>query len=359
MSQLSHSGQAAHGAFAVLGLSPAEDAAYRQLTSLRSATARDLRERLGLSPAEARRVFAELERRGMVSWTAGTPRRLVAAPPSAAVDVLALEVERQLQRARVEAARLAVDWSAGTSPKEADELVEVITGEQAILRRFESMIRSARQEIIGFAVAPIVAPEDINMSINIDALKRGVRLRTIYEQAVLDSPAGFVKVVAECEAAGEQVRILDHLPTKMVIADRLTALLPVNLQVPDATPSAALIHAPLASTLTALFEELWRRATPAVLSGQPSAGPHGISPADLKLLSLILGGMSDDSVARHLGISRRTVHRHIDRMIRLAGVQTRLQLLWRAGEAGWLTRPPTTRLPIMVGVVRRGTAGYP
>lgn len=338
MSQERHSGQNDHGAFAVLGLSSAEDAAYRELTRLRSATSRDLRERLGLAPAEARRVFAALERRGLVSWTTGTPRRLVAAPPSPAVDVLALEVERQLQRARIAAARLAVEWSAGSGPKEADELVEVITGEQAILRRFESMIRSAKDEIIGFAAAPIEAPDEINMRINIEALNRGVRLRTIYERAVLDSPAGFVKVVAECEASGEQIRILDRLPTKMVLVDGVTALVPVNLQLPHVTPSAALIHAPLSSTMTALFEELWRRAMPAVLSGQPAPGRRGISADDLKLLSLVLGGMSDDSVARHLGISRRTVHRHIERMIRLAGVQTRLQLLWRAGDQGWLNR---------------------
>lgn len=337
MAHMRQSGHASSGAFAVLGLSAAEDAAYRELTRLRSATLRDLRERLGLTAAEARRVFATLERKGMVSWTTGTPRRLVAAPPSAAVDVLALEVERELQRARVAAASLSLDWSAGTSPRQADDLVEVITGEEAILRRFESMIHSARDEIIGFAAAPIVAPDDINLGVNVEALKRGVRLRTIYERCVIDSSLGFVSVVAACEAQGEQVRVLDELPTKMVLVDSATALVPVNLQVPHATPSAALIHAPMAGTLTALFEELWRKATPAVLDGGRQAEEPGLSAADLKLLSLVLAGLPDDSVARQLGISRRTVQRQLERMMRLAGVQTRLQLLWRAGDQGWLS----------------------
>lgn len=331
-------------AFAVLGLTGAEEDAYRELTRMRTARPGVLRERLGLSTAEARHVFAALESKGLVSWTTGTPRRLVAAPPRSAVDVLALQVERELQGARVAAAQLAVEWSTAQRHREADELVEVLTGEDAILRRFQSMIGSARKEILGFAAAPIMAPDEINRDVNIEALNRGVRLRTIYERAVLDMP-DFAEVIAACEASGEQIRIIDRLPSKMVLVDDEAALLPVYVEQSQPATSAALIHAPLAHTFTALFEELWRRAMPATMGSGTPTGDSAPSADDRKLLSLVLGGLPDDAVARHLEISRRTVNRRIQRLIELAGVETRMQLLWRASECGWLSTPPPRPRP--------------
>lgn len=335
MSQLRQQ-SSSRSAFAVLGLSEDEERAYHALTRARSATPGQLREELGGTAEDLMWVIAGLESKGLVSWTTGSPRRLLAAPPSAAVDVLALKIERDLQRARVAAARLAAEWSQVARVREADELVEIITGTDAMLRRFEAMISSAQDEILGFAAAPIIAPDEVNLGINIEALNRNVSLRTIYERAVLDTP-GFSDVIAACEAAGEQVRLIDQVPSKMVLVDGTVGLLPVHVDVQHAQPSAAVIHAPLTRTLTALFEELWRRAMPASLRAVQPPEPGAPAGVDLRLLSLMLGGLTDDAIARQLGISRRTVQRRILRLIALAGVQTRLQLIWRAGERGWLS----------------------
>lgn len=334
MSQLRQ--QRSRSVFAVLGLSEEEERAYHALTRARSVTPGQLRDELGVTADDITCVISGLENKGLVSWTTGSPRRVLAAPPNAAVDVLALQIERELQRARVEAARLSVEWSQAARVREADELVEIITGTDAMLRRFESMINSAKSEILGFAAAPMLAPDEVNTGINIEALNRNVRLRTIYERAVLDLP-GFGDVVAQCEAAGEEIRIIDRVPNKMVLVDGDIALLPVNVDLPDAQPSSAVIHAPLTRPLTALFEELWRRAMPATLIAAQPREPEAPSGLDLKLLSLLLGGLTDDAIARQLGISRRTVQRRILRLTRLAGVDTRLQLIWRAGEKGWLS----------------------
>ena len=284
MSQVSHS--PSRSAFGVLGLSASEERVYQALTRLRSATLRHLCEELHLNEAEASHVAATLESKGLVSWTTGKPRRLLAAPPSAAVDVLALQIERQVQQARIEAARLSVQWSEASHDRKADELVEIISGTDAMVRRFESLIASATTEIVGFASPPILAPDEVNTGINIDALERGVTLRTIYDRTVLETP-GFADVIAQCETAGEQIRIIDSVPSKMVLVDGTTALLPVHLELPHTEPSAALIHAPLTSTLVALFDEMWTRATPATLRAGTEHDPQGPSPDDLRLLSLM------------------------------------------------------------------------
>lgn len=324
----------------VLGLTGQEERTYRELLRCRSATTEQLRASLGLSAEEADRIFGSLQSKGFASWSTGAPPRLLASPPGPAVDVLALEIERELQRARVAAARLAAGWSASPHDRQVDEIVEIINGREAMSRRFESMLKSAREEILGFVARPLVVSERANADLNLEALHRGLRSRSIYERAVFEAP-GVAGLVAECETAGEEARIVDRLPGKMLVVDRATALLPVNLEMPGVEPGAAVVHAPLTDSLTALFEELWRRAVPVALAGRPAGADSG-GPADddIRLLSLLVAGLSDDTAGRQLGMSRRTVHRRLGRLMHAVGVDTRLQLVWRATTNGWLP-PPT------------------
>ncbi len=59
---------------------------------------------------------------------------------------------------------------------------------------------------------------------------------------------------------------------------------------------------------------------------------------DLEILSLLLAGLTDVSVAKQLDLGLRTVQRKVKRLMELAGVTTRLQLGWHAYERGWVAR---------------------
>lgn len=59
---------------------------------------------------------------------------------------------------------------------------------------------------------------------------------------------------------------------------------------------------------------------------------------DLEILTLLLAGMTDSSVAKHLELGLRTVQRRVKGLMELAGVTTRLQLGWHAYERGWVAR---------------------
>ncbi|MFZ4136203.1 helix-turn-helix domain-containing protein [Streptomyces koyangensis] len=61
-----------------------------------------------------------------------------------------------------------------------------------------------------------------------------------------------------------------------------------------------------------------------------------LSSDDQHLLSLLLAGYTDRAVASQLGLSMRTVQRRVHRLLALAGVQTRLQLGWRAAQLHWI-----------------------
>jgi DNA-binding NarL/FixJ family response regulator len=64
--------------------------------------------------------------------------------------------------------------------------------------------------------------------------------------------------------------------------------------------------------------------------------PEGLDDSERFLLSLVVAGVPDKSIASQLGISRRTVQRRVDRMMSLAGVDTRTGLAFQAARRGWL-----------------------
>ncbi|WP_308405242.1 LuxR C-terminal-related transcriptional regulator [Streptomyces sp. B93] len=178
-----------------------------------------------------------------------------------------------------------------------------------------------------------------------DALARGVRYRVLYEKGYFDDE-GAVDNVARAVHAGEIARAVPHLPLRLAIADRSIAvcpLVPGGAQGSPEPPTAALIRdSSLLAALTALFERYWEDAVPLVVddsgavTGTDAAAPDPLSALDRRLLSLLVAGIADKAIATQIGLSRRTVQRHVQRMMQLAGATTRTQLAWQAAGRGWL-----------------------
>lgn len=55
-----------------------------------------------------------------------------------------------------------------------------------------------------------------------------------------------------------------------------------------------------------------------------------------RLLTCLSAGLTDESIARELGVSERTVGRRITRLQELLGARTRFQLGVQASRHGWL-----------------------
>lgn len=130
-----------------------------------------------------------------------------------------------------------------------------------------------------------------------------------------------------------------QVPTKLVIADRALAMVPLTAR--GAEPAALVVHASgLLESLMGLFEAVWRESLPLRLgsSGAPEESDGGPDITDLEILTLLLAGMTDASVAKHLELGLRTVQRRVKGLMELSGVTTRLQLGWHAYERGWVAR---------------------
>ncbi|MFF8382995.1 helix-turn-helix domain-containing protein [Streptomyces kanasensis] len=323
-----------------IGLDERQESAYRELVALGAAEVRDLAHRLALPEPETERTLRRLEAQGLAAQSSYRTGRWVAAPPAVALGALLTQQRHELERAELAAALLAEEYRAEAAEPAVHDLVEVVTGASAVAHRFLQLQLGAAQEVCALVTGRPVVVTGAENDAEERAADRGVAYRVVVEREVLERPDG----VAELTSAlgrGERVRVVDRVPTKLVVADRSLAMVPLTGR--GAEPAALVVHASgLLESLMGLFEAVWRDAVPLRLGAGRDAPVPASTPGpdatDLEVLSLLLAGMTDASVAKQLDLGLRTVQRRVKGLMELAGVTTRLQLGWHAYERGWVTR---------------------
>jgi predicted DNA-binding transcriptional regulator len=324
-----------------IGVSALGERVYATLLDTPRASEAEVAAVLQLAEREVAAAVGELETLGLLSRLADADRTIVPAPPAIAIEALALRRRQELDEAvlaashyaSVHAARHLVDQASGA------DLVEVVTGRDALTSHFAQVQLGARRSMRVFDTPPYVAvAEDAPNQAEFDILARGVDCRVIYDEEALDAPHA-VDQIRRAAAAGERSRLAPALPTKLVIVDDDLALLPLNPPGGAQRDAAMLVHrSPLLTALIALFEALWIQSRP--LDLDPLA--HGEDavlalPRDGQLLlAMIAAGKPTKSIARQLGIDERTVRRRVEQLRGRLGARNRMELVARAAERGLL-----------------------
>lgn len=324
-----------------IGLDERQESAYRALVALGAAEAADLAHRLAMPEQDTERALRRLEQQGLAAQSSARTGRWVAAPPAVALGALLTQQRHELERAELAAVLLAEEYRAESAGPAVHDLVEVVTGASAVAHRFHQLQLGATEEIRALVTGRPVVVTGIDNESEERVVTRGVRYRVVIEREVLSLPDGITELSAAL-GRDEQVRVVDRVPTKLVIADRALAMVPLTAG--DAEPAALVVHASgLLESLSGLFEAVWRDALPLrLVPGGDGAvvedEVEGPGETDLEVLSLLLAGMTDASVAKQLDLGLRTVQRRVKGLMELAGVTTRLQLGWHAYEKGWVAR---------------------
>lgn len=160
------------------------------------------------------------------------------------------------------------------------------------------------------------------------AIASGRRSRAIYPVRALHEAPDALRARAQ---AGEQIRVISDLPTRLIVIGTTHAVLPEPLGFAD-EPRLLVRQRGLVEALTLLFELMWERsaAVPALDLGE--ARP------DLRrfLLQQLAAGAKDEQIARTLGLSLRTVRRRVAALLTELGVDSRFQAGVEAVRRGWL-----------------------
>lgn len=322
---------AAAQALAVVGIDLIGAQVYQLVLRNPGSDAGFVAERLGRHPAVIGDELARLADVGLVQLSEGTAR---AERPQVALGRLItrqgeqlVAAEAALAEARLNVAHFEVEYEAAMSegvraagvdildPLEITAAVESLavstTGDMLFLRPTQWQLSAERN-----------ADEGV-----IRALERGRVSRAIYPNEVADRDVPSIRRRRE---AGERIRLLPHVPCRMVVFGDQAVVLPQEWG--GGHDRAVLIREPgVVSVCTEWFELLWAQAdTPA------DHVAHTPDRFQSELIGLLARGVKDERIARALGVSLRTVRRRVAELLVELGVETRFQAGAEAARRGWL-----------------------
>ncbi|SDJ27407.1 regulatory protein, luxR family [Actinokineospora alba] len=321
-----------------VGLSESDNAAYVALVGARKVTAAELAKLVNVSTASAGRSLRRLTDAGLVTRLRTRPTRFVPAPPEVAVEALVARRQQDLRDLRADSRELAQRLDE-TFPTIRAGLVELVDGYEATTQHIAQAQLGAQEEVLVVDAPPYLDVSPVQNLQELQLLERGVPYRAIYDRSSLEM-AGHYDFMMECVRAGEQARTMNAVTMKMLIIDRKVAFVP-NVFGGGETSSALIVRAsPLLDALLECFEWLWAKAVP--VGGDPADRDAGLprpgepTQRDRRLLALMATGMKDRAIARTLGITERTLSRHIHELMTSLEADTRFQAGMQAFRRGWL-----------------------
>ena len=315
---------AVNGAIAPLGLRPEALTVFLSLREVPS-TAAELAARV--PGVDVPSVLVELAAVRLVR-PAGQPGAFVANPPHVAADELlrmqesaASQQLADIARMRQDFARIATDYDLSAQPSAALSLAEVIESSEVVRERIAEL--SATADLSVWAAHPSLPPAEAleaGLALDRERTERGIEVRGLYPHAARRHHVHSQHLRA-MQGAGCLVRTASVIPFRVILIDGATAIVPRAGH--DA--GAAILRDPVTVGFIAqVFDSLWQGAsTPDSEAVQPDDVADEIL---ISILSELALGHTDETIARRLGISTRTLRRHLAKVSDEWDAQTRYQL---------------------------------
>ncbi|MEO3874909.1 helix-turn-helix transcriptional regulator [Nonomuraea sp. B12E4] len=324
--------------FETLGLDPAQSALYTAVLRLHRATRTDIALAMDDPVEKVGHQLDDLVKLGVIHEQSG---HYLARHPAAALGrVIAERLDRLAAESRMIDSALGSirglirDYDAGRDYQSGSFMVEMASGADIL---YESVVGIAIQSPPMTLLTGI--PDERTMidfarkfaDPWIDAQKRNLlTVHAVVPVSTLMLPGVRDQLTRLLETGGK-VRTLDRVPSWFMTAGPEVAGLPSvwGGNLPDNAYNFYLVRTPVVvGVLRTLFDELWAKALP-LPWGRRGDGA-------IRVLRLAAQGMCDESIARQLGISVRTVRaRFADAMAEL-GAQSRFHAGAEAARRGWL-----------------------
>ncbi|MFF7095619.1 LuxR C-terminal-related transcriptional regulator [Streptomyces rubradiris] len=307
-----------------------------------------MRERIGTS--DARYATEREELRGLPAevtrWLA--ERRLLdpsgerLSPPESALRHVVSEHRRRLRETVDGLARdaRALDdvLSLLTAPRPGTrETVETefFTDRERTRQRLEELDALSREEFLAMRnTFPGARVLDASLARDLEMAADGIRMRMLTSQRALRSPAP-ARYLAALAEAGVEVRVAATVPLHMNIMDRAVVVIGVGAG-PRGEGGDVILHSgPVAQCFARVFLHAWDLARPHTErpAGPDRPGP-GLTALEREVLALLATGAKDDTIARRLDCSDRTLRRVMHQIMAKLGASSRFEAGVTAARLG-------------------------
>lgn len=319
----------------VWGLDDDAEALYRTMLRNPDRDAGWFATHLERHPEQVARELASLVELGLACrvgqlFSAGPPAATLY--PLVSAESVDLDDRRaQLDAVRTNLASFSADSFVGRSRSWAEVPFELLSDAETYVA-LEDLQRSTRGEVIScHQVLDLDAESASYTGLVKRELGAGRRMRGLYPSDIVEDPVRLA-YVRNWAAAGEQVRVTTTLPPSMSVFGGEVAL--VSAAWDGGLPNGSiLVRAPaLVALVTDLFEQHWERGAPL----RSAAANGGVHEERLEILEGLMLGAKDETIARQLGVSLRTVRRRVADLMDELGAATRFQAGMEAVRRGLL-----------------------
>jgi DNA-binding NarL/FixJ family response regulator/predicted DNA-binding transcriptional regulator len=325
--------------FKGLGITPDSVRVYLYLLAGDDWSLEQIAAELGADEGAARCALDELVQHGLIVRAEGDDVLHAVQPKVALARLLdqqsirLREAERGLAEARRAAETLTemTDELANLDPSS----LEVIAGRFAVTDRVSELMRSAHDEVLTMLTRrPGPGAIEHARSNDAELLGRGVPCRVLVLEGQLRGSPQLMQHLRTLHEMGAQVRVAAYLPTRLIVVDRSAAVVPSNLDAPS--EGAVLVtHEVLVSLLVHVFETIWESSRLLVTTTADDGEEWTPSALEREVMRLLAEGFKDESVARKVGMSLRSVRRLIAHLSQELGADSRFALGVRCAERGW------------------------
>ncbi|MGW4697826.1 LuxR C-terminal-related transcriptional regulator [Kitasatospora cineracea] len=319
-----------------LGLTDRAGRVYRTLLDRPAADLDEIAAHCALSTVQVHDCLDELGHLMLVRASAEHPGRMCAIDPAVGLaDLLARqEVELAERQATLAASRAAVTRLVADRAEHRAAHGERLLGIDAVQHRLEQMARATQREVLSSQPGN-QNPVDLDASRGPDAaaLARGIAMRSLYQDSTRHQ-LHTVNYAHWLHSQGGEVRTSPTVPQRIVLIDRREALVPID---PDDNRKGALhVTEPgLLQPLIDLFDQAWNTAVP-LGSTAPDDPATGLTATEREILRLLGSGLTDEATGQRLGVSARTVGRHMASVMERLNATSRFEAGIKAAQHGWL-----------------------
>ena len=297
--------------------------------------------RLGLDIEDARILISRLLDFSLLQRSMNREGQYVAASPILAMKQLIdgeralLDASRERLERRYEAIEAALShYAARNAPGDRSAAFESLTESDLIRRFLDDLAVQCRSELL--LMSPDLEksddrPTSTELLIR-SALARGATVRVVYPDTILYDKAALACNTTLQQAGARIVSIGAEVPMRMMIVDRQVALLPDAGN--DCLEQVVLVREPnVIAALVGIYEACWAQA--ARLTSLPSV-EEGRSEVEHQVLRGLAHGLKDETVARQMNVSVRTVRRVVADLMERCNANSRFDLGVRAVRLGWI-----------------------
>lgn len=332
-----------------LGLDDTCVRVYRALLVRPQVGMTEIRKQLDLSDSALRAALDRLSELALVRPSVDASRVFHAVDPELGIQALITKQQEQLaaEQHRMEELHVAaVAFADLTSdrPRQASHDIEQLDGAEEIQDHIRAFMRQAGKEVMTFVPGGAQCATDIDAvePQYAELLERGVRVRAMYLASAVNDPPTAAHMT-RLSHRGAEVRTTPTLPVRLTIIDRDIVILPTEGK--DAgtdegrgrRPQALLMTAKeVGDVVCALFDNYWATAAPWGANPRDRDGGD-LTAQELEVLRILSRGMTDEAVAKRLGISPRTARRIAANLMEKLGARSRFQAGASAVATGWLT----------------------